>query len=248
MSSSKTLFIDPNEIEIANLKSGSINPSGSVGGSYCLLSNKRVYYKGAAVAFNGSQIVSLESVIDLKSITGTAFSVRRLPGLLIIGILFLLTAIAGLLLEPLFEIDILTANELGYLPYVVGGIAILFILLYIFIRKKIFSIMYSCGELSFPASISTVKTIRAFCSKIHAVASIERAKDVEKQSTVKNNVPCEAFAAQIQTQPQVQPTPVQPEATVCQVEQQPDHAAEEVPAEKTEAVNEEEPPKPAEEA
>jgi hypothetical protein len=160
---SRDIFVQQNEVELAQLHGAVITPGGNLGANYCVLTNKRVYHKGVSVALGAKGNISTgETIIDLKNVSGTSFSVRRFPILMVIGILALLGGLVMFFLGDSNGGDMMSMLPIGLLVF--GAI---FILLYFICQAKIYTLLYRGGVLSFRASGIPTKALRAFSACVH---------------------------------------------------------------------------------
>ncbi len=167
----KEIFVNPEEVEVAQLNTTSVAAGTAIGNNYVILSDKRLYYKGAAVSLNGSnQFASGEAIVDLKNVTGTSFAIARFPLCLFFGIIMLM---AGVVLNLLMDGD--AAAAMAMIPILLMVMGVVFILLYIFNTVKTFVINYRGGTLSFRIKGlsfgASANAFRSFCHAIHAAAA-----------------------------------------------------------------------------
>lgn len=166
MTDVKSIFSDPSEHEIAQLQSGTIAPAGSLTSHYCVLTEKRLYHRGISfTSGSGNALAENENIIQLKDISSTGFTSQKKLSYLFFAILFLLIT-AGLAIfygtgqEELKDILIPCIM-------VAGIMTLLMFVLYFVIRRKVFSIYFAGGELSFLANGCRIKTLREFSRAIH---------------------------------------------------------------------------------
>lgn len=168
------LFVDPTEEGKAQIgsKGGSIMFNGFVDREYCVLTNKRVYFKGNTdiMGVMGRNIKT-EVVIDLASITSTCFGVIKYGLFVLIGMLFLIAGVVGF-------VAVENVPAVGIAGLVMGG---LFILLYFLIRKRWLVITYSGGKLKMQCWGQPEANMRAFCNAIHAVADRQKVEQQGKR-------------------------------------------------------------------
>ncbi len=165
------IFVSPEEVEVAQLNTTSVAAGSAIGNNYVILSDKRLYYKGAAVSLNGSnQFASGEAIVDLKNVTGTSFAIARFPLCLFFGVILLIAGIAANLL-----VGEDAAAALAMLPILLMVFGVIFILMYIFNTVKTFVVNYRGGTLSFRIKGlsfgASANTFRSFCHAIHAAAA-----------------------------------------------------------------------------
>ena len=171
MTEKHTVFVDPGEKEVASLHARAeyLDPNKD----YCVLTEKRLYHKGKRFSIHGISAGKCETIINLQNVTATFFSAKRHYIFLVLALLFLGASIATVIMADGRGGDGATG------ALIVGfGLTILFALLFIFLRRKIFSVIYSGGELTILANNCSIKTLRAFGVVIHATA--EKARKVEE--------------------------------------------------------------------
>ena len=168
------LFVDPTEEGKAQIgsKGGSIIFNGFVDREYCVLTNKRLYYKGVTLGTGnlGAKAKS-EIVIDLESITSTGFCIIKHIGLLLMSMLFLIAGVVGF-------VAVEDVPAVGIAGLVMGG---LFLLLYFLIRRRLMQIVYSGGRLMLQCWGQPEANMRAFCNAIHAVADRQKVEQQGKR-------------------------------------------------------------------
>ena len=170
MSDKPSIFVDPDEKEIASLSARKefLDPNKD----YCVITEKRLYHKGKRFNVNGAiAIGKCETIIDLKSISATYFSVKRFFGFLLVGILMLLGAVTMLAVD----------TDMATMPLMMAGFGVLFIILFFAIRKKIFAVIYSGGDLVMLANNCAVNTLRGFSMAVHAASEARKAAPQAKE-------------------------------------------------------------------
>lgn len=180
MTDVKSIFSDPTETEIAQLQSGTIAPTGNLTSHYCVLTEKRLYHRGISFTSGaGNTLAESESVIRLKDISSTGFTSQKKVSYLLFAILFLLIT-AGLAIfygtgqEDLKDILI---------PCIIGAgiMTLLMFVLYFVLRRKVFSVYFAGGELSFLANGCRIKTLRDFTHTLHI--TVDKASDPDQAET-----------------------------------------------------------------
>ena len=171
----KSMFVDANEQQIAVLGGNYLSnflATGSIEKGFCVLSDKRVYFRGKCYYKSGGDYKtrSEERVVDVKDITGTGFSETRLFGLKILAIASLAWALVAAVLifsSPYGQFDIKVLNLLtdGALP------AILVWAAYFFVKLKVFEISFAGGHIAFKASLYDAAEMQDFQK------SVRKAKD-----------------------------------------------------------------------
>jgi len=155
----QSFFIDSNETQQAVLGGGYLQnfiSSGSVGKGFCVVSNKRVYFKGKSYTKSGSHYKSTkeEKIVALDDVTGTGFSMTKS-----------LTALIWLFISFIFLIFMfITAVASNSVPaLILGAIPIVvFLLVYLLYNVRIFEIVYAGGSITFRASNYSIAEIRQF--------------------------------------------------------------------------------------
>jgi len=166
MSNEKSIFVEANEVEIAQLASRNVVSVDTHSRNYCVVTDKRIYHKGVSFASNVRTNVSTgESVIDLKSVTATSFSVRKTPFFMFIGILMILAA-AVLFVMNIARVELPAAAGMP-MAIALAVVGLIFVILYFALQKKVFSIFFGGNDLSFHVDHKSVKALREFATKIH---------------------------------------------------------------------------------
>ncbi len=160
------IFLSPDEVEVDRVE---ITSTGSgIGKDHLILSNKRLYYKGAAMSMDGSNLYAQgESILDVAHITSTNFSVLRNILLLIMGILVAAVGVYCL------------TQEMGIAAFFIVAIGIVFIVLYCVAATKV--LLISCGaplkiQIKGVSAGTSVTTFQRFCKNIHITAEKRRAE------------------------------------------------------------------------
>jgi len=161
---SRDIFVQQNEVELAQLHGAVITPGGNLGANYCVLTDKRVYHKGVTVALGAKGNISTgETIIDLKNVSGTSFSVRRVPILMVIGLLAILAGIVMFFVGG----ESGSSDLMSMLPIGLLVVGVIFFVLYFVCQAKIYTLLYRGGVLSFRASGIPTKALRAFSACVH---------------------------------------------------------------------------------
>lgn len=180
MLTTKEIFADAGEVEVAQLLSGSITPSGAYGSHYCVISNKRLYYKGMAFTANSRMhLATSEHTVNLSDISCSGFTTQKNIGYMIFAILFLLAGGALGVFAFMKDYDF---GMMHYGAIALAVFAILFFLLYFLAQRKIFIVCFPGGELSFPANHCKTKVLHAFNSAIRV--AIDNARNNSTHITV----------------------------------------------------------------
>lgn len=168
----KSMFVDANEQQIAVLGGNYLSnflATGSIEKGFCVLSDKRVYFRGKCYYKSGGDYKarSEERVVDVKDITGTGFAETRLFALKILAVIVLAWPAI-----PTF-LDVLTYGRfsleswlgLGVLPSLIVWAA------YFFVKSKVFEISFAGGHIAFKASQYDAAEMQNFQK------SVRKAKD-----------------------------------------------------------------------
>lgn len=143
----KQLFIDSTEKQCAVLGGDYLMnylSYGVLSKGFCVVSDKRVYFKGKCYYKNQNKYNSAteQRIVDLKDITGTGFFIVNPIWELIAAIVFLITMFCGFLA--------------GYEGYGLGIfsslMSITLFLIYSFSKQKMFEISFAGGCIAFKAS------------------------------------------------------------------------------------------------
>ncbi len=164
METRNELFVSPDEVEVDRLNMTAVSVKTAVEKNQLVLSNKRLYYKGAAMSMNGSSRYSKgEAIVDVKNITGTVFSVARNVKWLIIAIICMLIGTFVLVASGV--------AALGIAMLLIGGI---YLLVYYVSAAKTLTVQYRGGVLAIQikgvSKGTSVDAFRKFCKTIHATA------------------------------------------------------------------------------
>ena len=170
----KNMFVDANEQQIAVLGGNYLSnflSTGSIEKGFCVLSDKRVYFRGKCYYKSGGNYKSRleERMVDVKDITGTGFAETRLFGLKILGIISLVWAL-------LMTVSVATSKHLvnGWMAmyFLIGLLpAIITWALYFLVKSKVFEISFAGGNIAFKASLYDAAEMQNFQK------SVRKAKD-----------------------------------------------------------------------
>ncbi len=164
----KVLFVSPDEVEVDRVDITSTKGGAGIGQDHLILTNKTVYYKGAAMALDGSnQYAAGASIVDVSYISGTTFSMQRMVILMIMGLVF---AIGSLVIAPAAR------SALGWL-FVAAAVFLIFV--FFAGAPKVLMIHYSGGTLKIQvkglSAGTSVANFHRFCNSIHKAAEDRRA-------------------------------------------------------------------------
>lgn len=167
-------FMDPDEKLLASLGNGYLVNLmfNQLRKCNALLTDKRVYLKGAMYAGYGRTLLKLmeERTLDLEDITGTGFIYSRVSKLMIfIGILFELASVAlGI-----------AASEPA--PMLAGLIPCLILIVAAFFSRKIwFFIDYAGGKIQIDAKLIGLSDVQDFHKQIRRAKDALKAKAKEE--------------------------------------------------------------------
>ena len=168
----KSMFVDANEQQIAVLGGNYLSnflATGSIENGFCVLSDKRVYFRGKCYYKSGGDYKarSEERVVDVKDITGTGFAETRLFALKILAVIVLVWPLIPTFLDVIDHnrFDLSGWLELGVLP------SLLVFATYFFVRTKVFEISFAGGHIAFKASQYDAAEMQNFQK------SVRKAKD-----------------------------------------------------------------------
>ncbi len=171
----KQVFMDPDEKLLASLGNGYfVNLMfSSVKKCHALLSDKRIYLKGAMYTGSGKTLMKMmeERTLDLEDITGTGFIYTKVSKLMIfLGILFEIAA--GVL-------GVVTGNNPG-LCLVCGLVPCLILIIAAFFSRKIwFFIDYAGGSIQIDAKLIGLSDVQDFHKQIRRAKDALKAKEKE---------------------------------------------------------------------
>lgn len=174
MQSVEQAFMDPDEKLLASLGNGYLVNLmfNQLRKCNALLTDKRIYLKGAMYAGDGRTLLKLmeERTLDLEDITGTGFIYSRVSKLMIfIGILFELASVAlGI-----------AASEPA--PMLAGLIPCLILIVAAFFSRKIwFFIDYAGGKIQIDAKLIGLSDVQDFHKQIRRAKDALKAKAKEE--------------------------------------------------------------------
>lgn len=164
------MFITPDEQQIAVLGQSylrSMVTGGGLATGTCILTSKRLYFKGTCFTSNGKGFSksSEDSIVDIKDITASGFSVSS-------NIAYFIFALVAVIFSITSIVDGIDSNDYyrsqwgmsgqGDTQIVIGIIGIIIALLAVFLffvrRHKLYVISFAGGKLAFKASsYSTVE-------------------------------------------------------------------------------------------
>jgi len=163
---SNPMFLEQDEFLVAELNAASVK-AGSAGVQTCLLSNKRLYQKGASIGDNGRGVQNGENIVDLRTVSDSGYFIVRHYILLVLGVLCFL----------IFAVLAITSEEMAL---IIPGI-ILFVILLIAFRVKqlrVIKVFFPGGCLAFSVLSANEETLIQFNRQIQLAAA--RAKDGNK--------------------------------------------------------------------
>lgn len=172
----KSMFVDANEQQIAVLGGNYLSnflATGSLSNGFCVLSDKRVYFRGKCYYKSGGDYKarSEERMVDVKDITGTGFAETRLFGLKILGFVSLAWALISAVIAKLPSNSVHSGWWMEtYFPMCVLP-ALLAWAVYFFVRSKVFEISFAGGHIAFKASQYDAAEMQNFQK------SVRKAKD-----------------------------------------------------------------------
>ena len=169
----KSMFVDANEQQIAVLGGNYLSnflATGSIEKGFCVLSDKRVYFRGKCYYKSGGGYKTRleDRVVDVKDITGTGFSETRLLILKILAIASLVWALVAAVFifpDPYFDPRVLSFLLMGASPAIIVCAA------YFFVKLKVFEIVFAGGHIAFKASLYDAAEMQNFQK------SVRKAKD-----------------------------------------------------------------------
>ena len=159
---SGNLFFDPHEKKVAVLGSSFLRNylnAGEMSNDSCVLSDKRVYFKGKCYNREGGHLTKTveESTIDIKDITASGFSKSSKVGFLIAGV-FLLIAAAFLLILSMSG----AGDEVFFMSLLPAILGVATLVIYALTKIKLFYIAFAGGKIAFKASDYSQKEMQEF--------------------------------------------------------------------------------------
>ena len=149
------LFVDKNEKAVAVLGGGYIKnflSTGSLSKAFCVVSDKRVYFKGKCYSKqgNGYRTKNEEKIVDLKDVTSTGYSAEMTLKWLILGCVCLFIGFVSLIISLSGNGDI--ALFFAYLWLISTIASVIPWILFFVKRKKLFEIAFAGGTIAFKRS------------------------------------------------------------------------------------------------
>ncbi|MDE6679534.1 MAG: zinc ribbon domain-containing protein [Ruminococcus sp.] len=167
------LFFSSNEREIAVLGSSFLMnyiSAGKISSGSCVLSDKRVYFKGKCYSREGGRLIKTaeESTVDIKDITASGFSYSSKAGIFILGCFFAI-------LTFIMLIFISTFGDFFY----IGLLAtIATFIVHSLTKVKLFYIAFAGGKIAFKASDYSHGEIQRFQKKLRLTIDAYAEKSV----------------------------------------------------------------------
>lgn len=175
MSELRNLFVDPDESEIAILGGnyiGNFLSGGGLSNGFCVVSNKRAYFKGKCYYKDGNGHLKAdkeERVVDLDNITGSGFIHGNITPM-IVKVIFLTVTIISFLLEVMCIATGGTEDAFVTMTFIFLATIAVSIGSWL-IKSKLFEINYAGGGIAFLASDYSEKEMQDF------QVALRRAKD-----------------------------------------------------------------------
>lgn len=168
MNEISSLFVDENEKVVAALGGSYIQNYLSTGGlsrGFCVVSDKRVYFKGKCYSKNGNSYRAKkeEKIVDLKDITSTGFSAEMTLKWLILGCVFLFIGFMSIIIALARARSYY--GSVDFFIYLFGISTIVSVvswILYFIKRKKMFEIAFAGGTIAFKRSGYSQQETRNF--------------------------------------------------------------------------------------
>lgn len=167
------LFFSPNEREVAVLGSSFLMnyiSAGEIRNGSCVLSDKRVYFKGKCYSREGGRLIKTaeESTVDIKDITASGFSYSSKAGIFILGCFFAILTFIMLIFISTFG---------GF--FYIGLLAtIATFIVHSLTKVKLFYIAFAGGKIAFRASDYSHSEIQRFQKKLRLTIDAYAEKSV----------------------------------------------------------------------
>lgn len=157
------VFIESDENVVATLGNGVLQNVLSGGGLSTInatLTDKRLYVSGKCLESIGLGWVyaKISRIIEVEDITGTGFVYVSKPSLLVIGIIFILSALITMSFDDLMPLAI-----------ILFIIAAILITAFFVTKKNVFQIEYAGGRIGFDVKWIKADVAANFQKKIHIV-------------------------------------------------------------------------------
>lgn len=149
------IFFDPKERQIAVLGGSflrNILSAGGVSSGSCVLSDKRLYFKGVCFTKDYGNFFQTdeENAVDVKDITASGFTKYSQLNFLIFGIILMIIAI------------FLLSRSGPVIGGIAAGIALIPFLAYYLSKVKLFYVVFAGGRIAFRAGNYSKKEINEF--------------------------------------------------------------------------------------
>lgn len=175
----KQLFIDPSENEVAILGDGYLQNfirDGSLGNGFCVLSDKRVYFKGKCYHRIGGKFSSTkeEKTVDLKDITGVSFTKNSIN--IIIRLLYWIFVVVQCVLH-INMYSTITDPEAFLIIGTTGLLAFIGLIMEIKSHRTYYEIQFAGGGIAFNASKYGESEMKSFQKKLMQAKDKKLAED-----------------------------------------------------------------------
>ena len=167
------LFFSPNEREVAVLGSSFLMnyiSDGGISNGSCVLSDKRVYFKGKCYSREGGRLIKTaeESTVDIKDITASGFSYSSKAGIFVLGCFFMILTFIMLMFFSTFK---------GF--FYIGLLAtIATFIVHSLTKVKLFYIAFAGGKIAFKTSDYSNGEIQRFQKKLRLTIDAYAEKSV----------------------------------------------------------------------
>lgn len=156
------LFFDSTEKEIAFLGNSFLRSrisSGKMKKNSCVLSDKRIYFKGKCYNRSSGHFMKSteESTVDVKDITASGFSSGSRIIFLFLAVIFLIASLCVLVVDMFVRIEGMMLYGISFIPF-----SLVMFGLYVCTKIKLFYIAFAGGKIEFNVSKHTRNELREF--------------------------------------------------------------------------------------
>lgn len=171
VSSVGEMFVDPREQKKAVIGEGFLSNmirSGVLGKGFGVLTDRRLYFRGKCYTKVNSHFIKTDEdrTIDIQDITSSGFSyARNLTWLFLTGISFLAALFFFHMAEEMSYYS--DPDGVAMMGILFSAAAVAFLILYIIMKRTIYTVTFAGGSLSIKASSYGVEEVRAFDKALH---------------------------------------------------------------------------------
>lgn len=190
----KQLFIDPSENEVAILGGGYLQNfinNGSLENGFCIVSNKRVYFKGKCYHRVNNKFTKSkeEKTVDLKDITGVSF--RNNNHLALRLFFWIITAIVYIVFSFIFRYTYNPIHKIILMAIPVLPCFLIALIVELKSKRMYYEIQFAGGCIAFDASKYSDDELKSFQRSLLQAKDKKIAEERILMQTVSVNTPIE---------------------------------------------------------